>query len=282
MPLLATRWLRRMRGGAQAHLVEAHDGRTYVVKCLQNPQHRRILVNEMLASGLLRFLRLPTPQVAVIEFTADFLQDNPQIHIQLASGHAAILPGWHFGSCFGTCTTGDPDKLAVYDFLPDTLLRNVPNLRDFLGMLVFDQWLGNADSRQAIFFRANIRDWKPEIRSRRAEFVAVMIDHGFILNGPHWEFADSPLQGLYHRPLVYEPVQGWDDFQPWLDQVKSFPEDVIDQTLGQIPPEWLEPREDEQLERLMERLLRRRARIEDNLEAVALRGRIQVFPNWQP
>ena len=95
------------------------------------------------------------------------------------------------------------------------------NLRDFLGVLVFDQWMGNADSRQAIFFRASIRDWKPGERSRRSEFVALMIDHGFIMNGPHWEFNDSPIQGLYHRPVVYEAVTGWNDFQPWLDPRRS-------------------------------------------------------------
>ena len=46
MPLKALRFVRKMRGGAQAHLIEAHDGNYYVVKFRNNPQHRRILVNE--------------------------------------------------------------------------------------------------------------------------------------------------------------------------------------------------------------------------------------------
>src|ERR1035438_6617674 len=46
MPLTAVRHVRKMRGGAQAHLLEADDGKWYVVKFRNNPQHRRVLVNE--------------------------------------------------------------------------------------------------------------------------------------------------------------------------------------------------------------------------------------------
>jgi hypothetical protein len=46
MPVDACRLIRKMRGGAQAHLIQAADGHHYVVKFLNNPQHRRILVNE--------------------------------------------------------------------------------------------------------------------------------------------------------------------------------------------------------------------------------------------
>ena len=52
MPLTAVRHVRKMRGGAQAHLLEADDGHWYVVKFRNNPQHRRILVNELLCSSV--------------------------------------------------------------------------------------------------------------------------------------------------------------------------------------------------------------------------------------
>jgi hypothetical protein len=44
MPLTAVRHVRKMRGGAQAHLLEADDGKWYVVKFRNNPQHRRDLI----------------------------------------------------------------------------------------------------------------------------------------------------------------------------------------------------------------------------------------------
>jgi len=54
-----------MRGGAQAHLLEADDGKWYVVKFRNNPQHRRVLVNEALCATLLRYLRIAAPQTAL-------------------------------------------------------------------------------------------------------------------------------------------------------------------------------------------------------------------------
>jgi hypothetical protein len=31
-----------------------------------------------------------------------------------------------------------------------------------------------------------------------------MIYHRYAFNGPYWDFPESPAQGLYARPLVYE------------------------------------------------------------------------------
>ena len=50
-----------------------------------------------------------------------------------------------------------PARIAVYDFLPDALLSQVANLEDFRAILVFDKWVGNADGRQCVFYRAMVR-----------------------------------------------------------------------------------------------------------------------------
>jgi hypothetical protein len=52
--LAAIQHVRRMRGGAQAHLMRCSDGQYYVVKFMNNPQHVRVLANEMLASHLVQ------------------------------------------------------------------------------------------------------------------------------------------------------------------------------------------------------------------------------------
>src|ERR1039457_1277237 len=134
MPVDARRLIRKMRGGAQAHLIEAVDGHCYVVQFLNNPQHRRILVNEWLASVFLRYLGISTPETVVIRVTQAFLDENPEVCLQLGSRRQPVELGWHFGSRF----PGDPARLVVYDFLPDTLLAQVENRTDFLGMLAFD------------------------------------------------------------------------------------------------------------------------------------------------
>ena len=262
-----------MRGGAQAHLMECDDDHFYVVKFLNNPQHRRILTNEWFASIFLNYLQISTPATAMVNLSSQFLAENPDVHIQLGSRRLAVEPGWHFGSRY----PGDPNHLAVYDFLPDALLPQVANLDEFRAILVFDKWVGNADGRQSVFYRAMVRGGD---RSRaRPGFVARMIDHGFAFNGPNWDFPESPLQGLYARKLVYEPVRSLDDFQPWLDQVMSFPEEVIDRAWKRIPSDWIDGEEDA-LEQLLERLFARRKRVPD-LITQCRTSRPNPFPNWQ-
>ncbi len=274
MPLTARRHLRRMRGGAQSHLIEASDGRFYIVKFRNNPQHPRVLVNESVSAALLEYLEIPAPQVRIIEITREFLAGNPELCLRLGDRRVEIQPGWHFGSCY----PGHPDRVAVYDFIPDALLRSVANARDFLGALVFDKWVANADGRQSIFFRGRVSGWSPAGAFNREAFVAYMIDHGFAFNGPHWDFPDGPLQGLYHRPLVYEDARSLDDFQPWLDRVVHFPAEEIDRALRQVPWEWLNGDADP-LECLLEQLYRRRARVPELLRACR-DARPALFPRW--
>jgi hypothetical protein len=276
MPVEACRLIRKMRGGAQAHLIEASDGCFYVVKFLNNPQHRRILVNEWIGSAFLSYLGIATPETAMVRVSETFLRDHPETYLQLGSRRLEIPPGWHFGSRF----PGNPARNVVYDFLPDALLDRIENLSDFRGILAFDQWTGNADARQAVFFRARVKDWLPGSTAHplRLGFVAHMMDNGYIFDGPHWQLTDSPLRGLYFRPAVYRGVGGLRDFQPWLDRIVHFPEEVVDEAVKQIPPSWLEGEEDA-LANLLDRLLARRKRVPDLIEAVR-DGRSRPFPDW--
>ena len=189
MPLTACRYIRKMRGGAQSHLLEADDGNFYIVKFRNNPQHRRILVNELVSAVFLKYLQISAAPAEIILLTPEFLAANPEIFIHLGTQHIPVPPGWHFGSRH----PGIPDVMAIYDFVPDALLAGVSNLTDFLAVLVFDKWMANADGRQSVFFRARIEDWHAAVKKA---FVAVMIDHGFVFNGPNWDFASSPLAGL--------------------------------------------------------------------------------------
>lgn len=287
MPLDARGLVRKMRGGAQSHLLETSDGNCYVVKFSNNPQHRRILVNEWIAGQFLRHLGLATPEAAMVRISEAFLEANPEVYLQLGRERRRPEAGWHFGSRY----PGEPARTAVYDFLPDSILHAVENVGEFPGVLAFDKWVSNADSRQAIFFRARLRNEssnpsqkppagrRPTPQPERTGFVAQMMDNGFAFDGPHWRFADSAIQGLYFRPLVYSKVHGWADFEPWIERILNFPEDVVDEVVKQIPPAWLEGGELE-LERLLERLLSRRKRVADLIEDCR-NGRANPFPEWK-
>jgi hypothetical protein len=269
--------VRKMRGGAQAHLLEASNGHFYVVKFLGNPQHRRVLVNETIAGEILKFLQISSPETTLVEVTREFLKDNPEVYLLMGGKQVAVEPGWHFGSRY----PGDPAELAVYDFVPDTLLSQVNNLREFVGCLVFDKWAGNADGRQSVFLRAPLAEWFPErkLHPLKMGFLTLMIDHGFCFNGPHWEFVDAPAYGLYLRKTVYESVTGLDSFEPWLGRVEHFPDDVLDRATRGIPPKWIEG-EEEALEKLLEKLLKRRGMVRRLLEEVR-DSHVNPFVNWR-
>ena len=276
MPANARKLIRKMRGGAQAHLIEADDDKFYVVKFQNNPQHRRILVNEWIASRCLDYLQIAVPAAALVQLSEQFLLENPEVYIQLGTTRSPVAAGWHFGSRF----PGDPATAAVYDFLPDSLLSKVENLNEFLGILVFDQWTANSDARQSIFRRARLKEFArvSSVHPLRTGFFALMMDHGYIFNGPHWDYSNSPQQGLYSRPMVYEKVEGWESFQPWLDRVIHFPESVLDEAYRSIPPEWVRGDAGE-LESILENLMRRRKRVADLIKRCS-ESRVRPFPNW--
>jgi hypothetical protein len=277
MPVAAARLIRKMRGGAQSHLMEGTDGHHYVVKFLNNPQHRRILINEWLSGVLLGHLQIHTPAVVLFSISEAFIAESPELYMIRGSTRDRPLPGLHFGSRLAV----HPDRTAIYDFLPDTLLGKVENRSDFLGAAVFDKWVCNSDSRQAVFFRARAKKWTPlkGEAPARTGFFAQMIDHGFAFNGPHWAYPDSPGYGVYFRESVYEDVRSLDSFQPWLDMVKHFPVEVIDQAWKEIPRAWLESDEAD-LERLLEQLLKRRDKVEHLILDIK-RQRPAMFPNWK-
>ena len=96
MPVRARRWLRRMKGGSQPHLIEADDGYFYVIKPKDNPQHRRILVNEWISAVFLRYLQIGGPEVAPVFVAGEFIGDHPELAVQRGHRMEPISPGLAF------------------------------------------------------------------------------------------------------------------------------------------------------------------------------------------
>ena len=265
MPL-AVEHIRRMRGGAQSHLMRCDDGACYVVKFQNNPQHIRVLANEMLATRVAGRLGLPVARVEVVEVGDELIALTADLVVQLGVGRAPCQAGRQLGSRF----PGDPAQLVVHDFLPDDALREVENLSDFAGMLVFDKWACNTNGRQAVFFA------EPG-RSRRQ---AMMIDQGFCFNAGEWNFPDAPLRGIYLRHRVYEHVTGMDSFEPWLGRIEQrMNSEILGQIAEEIPPEWYN-HELDKLGQLLARLDERRVRVRELIVQARDSGR-QPFPNWK-
>ena len=282
--LFATEQIRRMRGGAQSHLMRCSDGHYYVVKFQNNPQHRRILVNELLGTRLAGRLGLPTTPVAIVHVSEELIRLTPELSMEMPRSRVPCQAGLQFGSRY----PGDPRRLTLHDFLPDEQLRGVENLHDFAGMLVFDKWTCNTNGRQTIFFREETRRSFPrgdgaenrDAPSEEREYRAAMIDQGFCFNAGEWNFPDAPLRGLYARRRVYETVRGIDAFEPWIARIETkMTESVLAEIAGEIPPEWYDS-EMNALERMLEQLARRRKRVGDLIMS-AWKSSVEPFPNWK-
>jgi hypothetical protein len=289
--------IRRMRGGAQSHLMRCSDGREhnlyFVVKFQNNPQHSRVLVNELLGNRIARRMGLPVPRVDIVKVEADLIRWTPALCIEMPRSRTPCCPGLQFGSAH----PGDPRRMTLHDFLPDEQLRDVKNIHDFAGMLVFDKWTCNTNGRQTLFYRHSEngnghhapgvnRDTPPPGLSpspsasvANERYSTVMIDQGFCFNAGEWNYPDAPLRGLYARNRVYEGVTGMESFDPWIRRVKSFTDRVLEEFAKEVPPEWYYDDYDA-LKRLLEQLLRRVKRIEE-LILDAKRSNRQPFPNWR-
>jgi hypothetical protein len=262
----AVQHIRRMRGGAQAHLMRGDDGHFYVVKFQNNPQHRRVLANEFLASRLAAAIGLPVPPAGIIEVGPWLVANTPELTIQLATRSVPCQPGLQFGSQYVV----DPlaEAAQVFDFLPETVRGQVRNMEAFAGVLAFDKWTGNANGRQATF-------WK---RARERKYTVAFIDQGYCFNAGEWSFVDAPLRGVYARNFVYTGITGWNSFEPWLSRIEGIGESVIWPIADAIPNEWYGDRDD--LQRLIEQLYRRRTTVRLLIDAFRTSTR-QPFPNWQ-
>ncbi len=264
MAVLAVQAIRRMRGGAQSQLMLGADGKLWVVKFQNNPQHLRVLANELIATRLAEAVGLTVPATDIIEVTDWLIANSPEMVVDLARGaREPCCPGLQFGSQF---VGGGPGR--VLDYLPEEQLCEVRNVAEFAGMLLIDKWTGNANGRQAVFSR--------KVRERK--YKATFIDQGYCFHAGEWKFADSPLRGIYGRNAVYTGVTGWESFDPWLTRVEQMAEETLWSIAEVVPPMWYGG-DTADLERLMQQMLMRRSRVRDLVLSFRDSDRAP-FPNW--
>jgi hypothetical protein len=265
LAVLAVQAIRRMRGGAQSQLMLGADGNLWVVKFRNNPQHVRVLANELIATRLAEAVGLSVPASDVVEVTEWLVANTSSMQLDLGRGvRVRCCAGLQFGSRF----VGGLMPGQVMDYLAEPQLAEVRNLGEFAGMLALDKWTGNCNGRQAVFER----------RQRERKYRATFIDQGFCFNAGEWTFPDSPLRGVYQRNSVYAGVTGWKSFEPWLSRIEQVPPETLWAVAEAVPPEWYggDLRE---IERLMEKLLVRRGRVRELIAAFRDSDR-EPFPLW--
>jgi len=266
--ILALEVIRRMRGASQPYLLRCADESNYVVKFQNNPQHVRVLANEMFAARLAMLLDLPVATPAFVEVPAALVCGTPPLELDIGPRRELCRAGLQFGSRY----PGAPSQTLVVDFLPDRLLSRVKSLASvFLGGFVFDKWTCNCNGRQVVFFRS--------VDEADSAYSALLIDQGFCFNDGDWSFPDSPIRGLYPRRLVYERVEGLKSFEPFLSKVENLDSSQIKECISQVPYEWCGP-DPGKLHELAETLYKRRRGVRQAI-IDAKNSSLKPFPNWR-
>jgi hypothetical protein len=261
----AVQHIKRMHGGAQSHLMRCDDGNYYVVKFRNNPQHDRVLANEFFATRLAALVGLPVPEVRIVDVSESIVSRTPELTIVRESEHVPCEAGLQFGSRLAV----SPIIGQLFDYLPRNMLQLVKNTETFGGMLAFDKWVCNVDTRQAAFWRIG----------RDKKFSVTFIDQGHCFNAGEWQFSDGPLRGVYPQHEVYADVTSWASFEPWLSKIEMLTQEKILMTAAQIPPEWYGSAGDK-LQLLVRTLIQRRQIIRDLIYSFRACSR-RPFPAWQ-
>src|ERR1700734_3237083 len=85
LAVLAVQAIRRMRGGAQSQLMLGADGKLWVVKFQNNPQHLRVLANELIATRIAEAVGLSVPASDVVEVTEWLVRHTAEMVIDRSS-----------------------------------------------------------------------------------------------------------------------------------------------------------------------------------------------------
>ena len=261
----AVQHLRPLRGGAQAHLLRASDGACYVTKFQNNPQHIRVLANEMFATNLGLALGLPMPRVEVIEVSDWLIEHTEDLRISLGGAKIPCRSGKQLGSLYVGCESPG----MTFDYLPRELLQGVAILATSPGSLSWTSGRATAmDGRRSSGKPCEGSD-TPQPSLTRA--TASMPASG--------RFPDSPLRGVYANNCVYEGVMGWEAFEPALSRAEEMDAHTIWRCAADIPEEWYEGDRDG-LDRLVEALHHRRGAIRKLITEFRRSSR-NPFPNWR-
>jgi hypothetical protein len=258
------RIVRRMRGGSQAHMVEAEDGGFYVAKFANNPQGSRTLINEWVVHRLFQRIGLTTPSLCILRLPQG-LKENGDLRFDLSGCNRSreIEGDLHLGS---PCPV-NPEQVAMFDFVPRRLLPHVTNLSDFARAFVLDKWLGQVDARQVVFARDRA---KPN-RLLRAHFI----DHGMSFSGKDWEFKDALRYGLYHDSAVYSLVNMHGICEDAISRIEQLADLGLFTVIEEIPDAWFADQDYTALSKLLEQVEHRRTTLRSlisrHLEALLTR-----------
>jgi len=240
-----THVLRRMRGGSQSFLVRGEDDFFYVAKFSGNPQGNRTLINEWIGHYILGHLQITVPPLRTLHVDALTI-GTEQLCFRIGVHTFPILGDIHLGSR----VPADPATTAIFDFLPRTLFPKISNITEFVQMFVIDKWLGQTDTRQAIFLR-------DRHSPKDLAFKAFFIDNGMLFAGSQWTFFDSAYCGLYSDATIYAGTAMETICTKTIEEASGISGAALQAAVAGLPASWFSLGDTEALNGLIARVTKR-------------------------
>lgn len=223
----ANKYIRKMRGGSQSILVQANDGRYYIVKMMGNPQGVNTLANEYMGTLMAQSAGLPVANHKAIYLSDSFIDSDQGLWFELPTGRRRPNKGVHYASLL----VGQPSGTErVSEYISPSRIGLITNRESFLGMYILDVWANHVDNRQAVLRRRSSMDNSQEV---------IFIDHGYMFGGPNWDFKDRPGIALHLETSVYSNLWNEDKIASWISLFKGvLPEVMSSLTGGGIMDNW--------------------------------------------
>jgi hypothetical protein len=255
----ATRYVTPLHeGGSLPAIVEADDDGMYVLKFRGAGQGAKALIAELVAGEIARALRLPIPEIVLIELDPDLARTEPDPEIQdLIKASAGMnvaldyLPG---AVMFDALAEQPPAGLASDIVWFDAFVTNVDRTPRNANMLMWHRQLKLIDHGAALYFH---HSWNQYLERAADPFTRVK-DHILLPFAAALEESDARSSALLARPEVLENI------------VALIPESWLGvDPLHGLRPEFATPQEYRQayLDYLQLRLKQRHAFVQEALRA---------------
>lgn len=170
--LTATRYVTPLReGGSLPAIIEADDGRLYVLKFRGAGQGLKALIAELVAGELIRALGLPVPELVFVELDAAFgqserdeeIQDLLRASVGLNLGMAYLSGSLAFDPLL---TPPPPADLASAIVWCDAYLTNVDRTPRNPNLLLHDEQLWLIDHGACLYIHHTWANYEQHSRSR--------------------------------------------------------------------------------------------------------------------
>lgn len=239
------------------YVVWCSDNNSYVVKFPGNPEGKKTLVNEFIASRLCEYLKLPIMEYKLINVKTKDYKDYMKDDIEFVSGTA-------FGTVY------DDNALPI---LNSKMISKTYNSYDAVKILIFDLLIGNFDRNNGNLMIDSVTK------------KLIMIDHTHIFElETLWdkyqlprvinnEFCISRLNQFNYSNIIatfkYDKTF-FDELKLFIKRVKNIDRIYVEHIMKDIPYDWNVTADEKQL--LIEFIISRFSRVDEIIELLKLNG----------